>query len=101
MLDELGRCKNKIVSLPPDIIQKIKNDFPKKEEYDLVESTLKELEVDGKNRVIRCILFVASGDLKKLAQLEELAIRDYRDVIMAGEYEYPSSKRLRNLANPF
>ena len=89
------------MTLPADITQRIKTDFPKKEEFDLVESSLKELEVNEKNRVIRCILFAASGDFKAFSELEELAKRDYRDVIVAGEYEYPSYKHLRDLAKPF
>ncbi len=37
----------------------------------------------------------------KFQQLVELAHKDWRDVIMCGEYEYPSHRRLRDFDNPF
>ncbi|MGJ8641326.1 MAG: hypothetical protein ACSHYA_18190 [Opitutaceae bacterium] len=89
------------MSLPADIIVKIKTDFPNKEDYDLVESVFDNLQVNEKSRVVRCILIAASGDLKKLSHLEELATRDYRDVIVTGEYEYPSCQRIRDLSKSF
>jgi hypothetical protein len=87
--------------LPEDIDARIENDFPSQDDRDLVKSIISALSVDEKIRVARCILFIADGDLDRLGKLEDLANTDYRDVIMAGEYEYPSNKKLRDFNDPF
>ena len=89
------------MKLPIDIDDRIENDFPDKDERELVKDIISALSVNEKTRVARCILFVASGDMNRLEKLEALASTDYRDVIMAGEYEYPSNKRLRDFNEPF
>ncbi len=89
------------MSLPTDIIARIERDFPRSEDEKLVSGILSSLQTNERDRVIRCILFAAAGDVKKIGELESLAKIDYRDVIMAGEYEYPSHKRLRDLSEQF
>lgn len=51
------------------------------------------------DRVLRCIVVAAAGDERKVPPLVELAHEDYRDVIVAGEYE--ESQRVRDLAETF
>jgi len=87
--------------LPSDIRARIEHDFSDPKERRFVTQLLLNLEVPEKDRVSRCILFVANGDLDNFRKMESLAKTDYRDAIMAGEYEYPTDRRLRNLGEPF
>jgi len=53
-------------------------------------------------RLIRCATLASAGDLDKLTNLvEELRI-DWRDVIMAGEYEHQAGElvQVRDLSRP-
>jgi len=89
------------MDFPEDIELKIREDFNNHEDRDLVRKILSDLVVKEKLRIIRCILFVSKGNLDKLGEMEALANTDYRDVIMAGEYEYPTDKKLRDFNEPF
>ena len=89
------------MNLPDDIVAKVTRDFRDAQEREFVLDTLSNLSVNDKNRVIRCVLFCAAGDIEMFRTMEELARVDYRDAIMNGEYEYPSCKRLRNFNEPF
>lgn len=89
------------MDLPLDIKTRIENDFAHSDERNLVLKILSELQIEERERVIRCILFVANGDIDKLGKMEVLAKTDYRDVIMAGEYEKITDKRLRDFNEPF
>jgi hypothetical protein len=70
--------------LERDIVEKIKQTF-------LPEDAARAIELlsmaDKSGRVARCIVFAASGNLKKLKSYLQLADQDYRDVIVAGEYQ--------------
>lgn len=52
------------------------------------------------DRLIRCIIFAASGDELRIGKLIELAQQDYRDVIVAGEYDRQNIRK-RDLNKPF
>lgn len=67
-----------------------------------VQHELPELfgAVPEPERVSRCILFAAAGSLERVADLACLTHTDYRDVIVAGEYDR-EFRRLRNLSKPF
>lgn len=97
----LNVMRGKHMNLPPDIELRIERDFVDMAERSAVKELFVGLEVQEKERVVRCILFVAKGNLDMLRKMEVLARTDYRDVIMAGEYEYPTDRRLRNLNEPF
>ena len=84
------------MNLPIDIELRICKDFPEQNMQELVKNIFEEMSIDEKDRVVRCILFLANGNLKRLRDFVELAKIDYRDVIMTGEYEYPSNKKLRD-----
>ena len=90
-----------VMCLPNDIYEKIESDYPIESERQLIHSLFDNLQVNEKNRVIRCILFAANKDIDRIGKLEELARSDYRDVIVVGEYDYKSGERLRDLSNPF
>jgi hypothetical protein len=49
---------------------------------------------------VRCIVFVANGDLNRIEKAIDLAKTDYRDLIVLAEYD-EKNERVRNLSNPF
>lgn len=53
-------------------------------------------------RLLRCVLVGSGGSMANLNELVGLLRTDYRDVIMAGEYEYQGSEpvRVRDLNVP-
>lgn len=56
------------------------------------------------NRIKRCVLVAADEDIDKLIKFCELAQTDYRDLIMAAEYEPDSNgnpTRVIDLSVPF
>lgn len=57
------------------------------------------------DRTIRCIIFLANGDIEKLNHYTECADRDYRDVIYWAEYfegaDKTKPRRVRNFNKPF
>ncbi|MCP4374353.1 MAG: hypothetical protein GY797_40565 [Deltaproteobacteria bacterium] len=87
--------------LPIDILDKINQDLSKPDDRELIIFLLENLNVNERHRIMRCILFLAQGDMDIFGEYEKLAKIDYRDVIMNAEYEYPSEKRLRDFSKPF
>jgi len=93
-----------------DIITRIKADFGS--DADKAMTALNEavektdsLDLD---RIIRCIVFLAEGNLSNLNMYIKMAILDYRDVILCAEYEklsddlFPNdNKRLRDFNKTF
>ncbi len=70
--------------IDPDIVERVKADFPVAD----VPSVLARLEsASSSQRVLRCIVFAARGHPWYFDFLCRLANTDYRDVIMAAEYE--------------
>lgn len=53
-------------------------------------------------RLLRCVLVGSGGSVDAVFQLVSLLRTDYRDVILAGEYECPGSEpvRVRDLHGP-
>jgi hypothetical protein len=68
--------------------------------YDRCMELQKEDEKLFSDRMIRCLLFVSQGDLDKLEQAIALAKQDYRDLIVAAEYD-GSENHIRNFNHPF
>ena len=90
--------------LARDIWGKVNKDFETPEEAALALSVLADF-VDqnqelASDRLLRCIVFVAKGDLNRLEKAIDLAKEDYRDLIVWAEYD-EKSKRVRDLTNPF
>jgi hypothetical protein len=55
-------------------------------------------------RTLRCIVFLAEGDLRLLPLLIDQALADYRDVIFWAEYrgwENERPRRIRDFGRPF
>jgi hypothetical protein len=89
-----------------DIQGKIHLDF--EEDYDLVITLMSDWfkymteyykPFEG-IRIARCIIYSAGGDLNKLDYAFQLAKRDWRDVIVAAEYNM-EDLRVRDFNNPF
>ena len=86
--------------VPEDINLRINLDFPDPEERALVASIISDLTTDFPPRILRCVLYVARGDLDRLGEAEKLARIDYRDLIVAAEYD-DSYKQVRDFNHPF
>jgi hypothetical protein len=53
------------------------------------------------DRLLRCLVFAAQGNESRFRQLMELARQDFRDVVMAAEYDELGLRRLRDFNYPF
>jgi hypothetical protein len=89
------------MTLPDDIVAKVASDFAASADREYVLHALANLGVEERNRVARCVLFCAAGDIAEFRTMEALARLDYRDAIMCAEYEQPSCKRVRSFIEPF
>jgi hypothetical protein len=63
---------------------------------DLLQQTI---ESGVSDRVVRCILELAAGDIGRLRHFVEQAVKDYRDVIYWAEYD--SRRRIHDFNRPF
>jgi len=90
-----------------DIQQRIKLDFKDSasKANELLCIAISKTEYLKTDRVIRCIIFLANGDLNKLQKYIDDAIFDTRDVMLWAEYEEQEGefnfKRIRNFNNTF
>jgi len=90
-----------------DIIQRIKSDF--KDLADTVIAILQEsiskTDYLKTERIIRCIIYLAHGDISKLRKYIDNAIFDPRDVMLWAEYENlkadQTPKRIRDFNKTF
>ena len=90
----------------PDILQRIKLDF----EVDSVKiiylltpliGTTQYIHID---HVMRCVLFLANGDVEKLKFYVSAAIGDPRDVVFWAEYTEHSNDspiKVKDFSKPF
>jgi hypothetical protein len=88
--------------MPPDIQSRIKREFAPEDFYPAIkaintwDATQKGLIDD---RLIRCAVFLAKGNMAVLEQQIALGMMDYRDLIVAAEYE--GDIRVRDFSKPF
>lgn len=85
------------MTLEIDVVERIRADFPSADAT-IAMNALVNSEKQG--RVARCIVQAANGSLHRLRELIDLACRDFRDVILAGEYDN-SRNRVRDLQVSF
>jgi hypothetical protein len=72
----------KTMSLDADIIERIRADFADS------DSAIADLNASGQaGLVARCIIVASNGSLQKLREWIEMAETNFRDVIVAGEYD--------------
>lgn len=92
--------------LPPDIVSRVHQDFGSR--ADAVLDFLRDCRHSGNSdylcdRFVRCIVFAARGEESRIPQLIGLMRQDFRDVIMAAEYDTNTlvPRRLRDFNFPF
>lgn len=90
-----------------DIIGRIKTDFGENADNatTMLLDAISKVEYLKTDRVIRCIIFLAKGNLTDLNKYIETATFDTRDVMLWAEYEKSSGdfnyKRLRDFNKTF
>jgi len=94
------------MELPVDIARKIDELFSgpdRQQAADLVSAATLHDGSAADPRCQRCALEASGGSLKKLAYYVDLLRIDFRDVIVAGEYEPHNGMlvHVRNLDEPF
>lgn len=90
-----------------DIVAKITIDFGENADTatKLLMDAISKVDYLKTDRVIRCILFLANGNVTDLEKHIQTAILDIRDIMLSAEYEqskekqYP--KRVRDFNKPF
>jgi hypothetical protein len=90
------------MSIPEDIVTRVERDFPHDSGTVLQRFVMLHREDAAlfSYRILRCVVQAAGGSVSRLEPLIELARKDYRDLIVAAEYD-ADWKRLRDLSEPF
>ena len=92
--------------IPKDILIYIDQHFPAVQREEVIEvlqlAVLHDYSAPDP-RIIRCAVYAGAGDYEKLLYYIDLIAIDYRDVIVAGEYELKDGElvRVRDLSQPF
>jgi hypothetical protein len=85
------------MDIESDILKRVGKEFSSQEATAAIEM----LTASGQSgRVARCIVFLAKGNLDELRRYIDMAVRDYRDVILMAEYDEVRS-RVRNFSSSF
>jgi hypothetical protein len=88
-----------------DIIERIELDFGHKtpEAISMLDDAISKAGHLNDNRIIRCVLFLAEGDIEKLRKSIQAATSDPRDVMYWAEYidHEQIGKRVRDFNKPF
>lgn len=92
-----GSLRAKLVF--PDIVRRVHGDFQGSDRT-VVGESLDSYTGPETDRVCRCILHLANGDVSKVGHFVEAAIADYRDVIHWAEYDR-DDHWLRDFTRPF
>jgi hypothetical protein len=90
--------------MSPDIAARIQRDFSSSAARREAHFAVASLEgaVKQLDRITRCVLYLADGNLESLASYIKAAMQDYRDVIWWAEYDREDrEKRIRDFNLPF
>ncbi len=91
-------------ALPTDVVEQLRRDFGNRAEAVsallLARRRLGSSDYIG-DRLVRCIVFTAHGDETRVPLLIELERQDFRDLIMAAEYDAIGMRRLWDFNRPF
>lgn len=91
--------------MSPDIVLKIENDFGSQvgKAIEMIEQAVHDKYYLNSERIIRCIVFIAEGNMNKLKETIDFAIHDPRDVMVWAEYSYDQNtlKRIRDFTKTF
>lgn len=89
--------------IPPDVVDRIHLDFGNNA-HQVVELLSSYREWGAENylgdRMLRCIVYLSKGDISLILPWIALQQSDYRDLIIAAEYDR-HSRQLRNFNCPF
>ncbi|NKB49934.1 MAG: hypothetical protein GKS02_11320 [Alphaproteobacteria bacterium] len=89
---------------PPDIHRRIARDFNPADASALLVDIEARRQGDAKlfsDRIVRCIIYVADGNLETAERAVALALADPRDLIVWAEYDNQFDKQQRDLNAPF
>jgi hypothetical protein len=81
---------------PRDIVDRVLDEYPAYA-FGQVHLWFEDLASD---RLARCALFLARGSLQKLEEAVSLGKMDYRDLIVAAEYDR-ADNQIRDFNQPF
>jgi hypothetical protein len=90
-----------------DIQQRIINDFKDSSDkaIEILDFAISQTDYLKTDRIIRCIVFLANGDIDKLKKFIDNAIFDTRDVMFWAEYNnrnsFQNAKRIRDFNKTF
>ncbi len=91
-----------------DIIQQLQQDFTDLSDsaISILQDAITKTDYLKTDRIIRCIIFLANGDIDKLKKSIDHAIFDPRDVMLRAEYENLNNqdfkyKRVRDFNKTF
>ena len=86
---------------PADVRRRIEREYAGETWF---EATRLLSALDVETRVLRALLWLASGDYPELERFARCAERDWRDVVFWAEYEDHEGsrpRRVRDLSEPF
>jgi hypothetical protein len=92
----LGYQSRSFSNYPHDIVERVITEYPA-DAVGQVHLWFEDLKSD---RLARCALFLAQGSLQKLEEAVEQGRADYRDLIVAAEYD-GFRIQLRDFNQPF
>ncbi len=93
------------MALAPDILRRVNRDFddPAAAGRAIARLEAARAEAPGlfSDRILRCAVFVAAGEMENLERGLALALIDARDLIVWAEYDNDFEAQKRDLAVPF
>ena len=93
------------MALAPDILRRINRDFIDPADAAQAIARLGAARAEAPDlytdRIQRCAVFVAAGEMETLERALALAVVDARDLIVWAEYDNRFEAQLRDLARPF
>jgi hypothetical protein len=92
----LGSKSRSLENYPRDIVDRVLEEYP----ADAIGQIHLWFEDLGSDRLARCALFLAQGSLQRLEEAVSLGKTDYRDLIVAAEYDR-ADNQLRDFNQPF
>lgn len=92
----LGSKSRSLENYPRDIVNRVIEEYP----ADVLCQIHLWFEDLGSDRLVRCALFLAEGSLQKLKEAVSLGRTDYRDLIVAAEYDRDDN-HVRDFSQPF
>lgn len=90
-----------------DIINRIYTDFGKESNnaFEILQRAIEKTDDLNSDRIIRCVIFLAKGNIDELHKYIKAATVDPRDIMLWAEYEASNGsadhKRLRDFDKTF